>query len=80
MVKYTFKGGIHPPYNKWTTSKSIVRLEVPQTLYLPLIQHTGKPAKPLVKRGDEVKKGQKIAVMVTSLLQFTRLLRVKLRL
>jgi electron transport complex protein RnfC len=61
MVKYTFRGGIHPPYNKWTTSKPIVRLEVPQTLYLPLIQHTGKPAKPLVKRGDEVKKGQKIA-------------------
>ncbi|MGB9824407.1 MAG: electron transport complex subunit RsxC [Candidatus Hydrothermia bacterium] len=61
MAKYTFKGGIHPPYNKVTTSKPIERLSVPPVLYIPLSQHTGKPAKPVVKRGDEVKKGQLIA-------------------
>ncbi len=61
MAKFTFRGGIHPPYNKVTSDKSVVTLEVPKTLYVPLSQHTGKPAKPIVKRGDQVKKGQKIA-------------------
>ncbi|HRD22265.1 MAG TPA: electron transport complex subunit RsxC [Candidatus Hydrothermia bacterium] len=61
MAKSTFKGGVHPPYCKYTTGKGIEKLPVPATLYVPLSQHTGKPAKPLVKRGDEVKKGQKIA-------------------
>lgn len=61
MAKYTFPGGIHPPYHKVTTGKAIERLQVPSALFIPLCQHTGKPAKPLVKRGDDVKKGQKIA-------------------
>ncbi|MEO0246811.1 MAG: electron transport complex subunit RsxC [candidate division WOR-3 bacterium] len=61
MAKYTFKGGIHPPYNKYTTDKPIESIPMPATLFVPLCQHAGKPAKPVVKRGDEVKKGQLIA-------------------
>ena len=33
----------------------------PKTVYIPLSQHVGKPALPVVKKGDTVKKGQLIA-------------------
>ena len=60
MNKFTFRGGVHPPYNKITSNQKIKALPLPEVLYVPLSQHAGKPAKPLVKRGDVVKKGQKI--------------------
>jgi electron transport complex protein RnfC len=57
----TFKGGIHPSYNKeFTASKPIRPAALPQTAVIPLQQHVGAPCKPLVKAGDEVKVGQKI--------------------
>lgn len=33
----------------------------PETVYIPMSQHVGKPASPIVKVGDKVKKGQLIA-------------------
>ena len=60
MARLTFKGGVHPPYNKLTADRAIEKLPLPEILYVPLSQHTGAPAKPLVKRGDEVIGGQKI--------------------
>lgn len=33
----------------------------PETVYIPMSQHVGKPASPTVKAGDKVKKGQLIA-------------------
>lgn len=33
----------------------------PETVYIPMSQHVGKPASPVVKAGDKVKKGQLIA-------------------
>ncbi len=33
----------------------------PETVYIPMSQHVGKPASPVVKKGDKVKKGQLIA-------------------
>lgn len=33
----------------------------PETVYIPMSQHVGKPATPIVKVGDKVTKGQLIA-------------------
>jgi electron transport complex protein RnfC len=58
----TFKGGIHPPYNKEKSKNSkIKKIALPEFLYLHLSQHTGIPSKPIVEKGEEVKPGQKIA-------------------
>ncbi len=59
-MKLTFRGGIHPPYNKWTSGEPIKPLGLPDVLIVPLSQHTGAPAKPLVDRGATVFKGTKI--------------------
>ena len=55
-------GGIHPEENKWqSTQDPIQRPHLPETLIVPLQQHTGKPAKALVQAGEAVLKGQLIA-------------------
>ena len=53
--------GVHPPENKITKDKKIEKSLLPKEVTVPLSQHIGAPAKPLVKKGDEVKAGQKIA-------------------
>jgi len=53
-------GGIHPPESKLTASKAIEKMPVPSEIVVSMSQHLGKPAKPLVKVGEEVKKGQRI--------------------
>lgn len=61
MKLLTFKGGIHPPYGKeYANKKPIERAAAPKTVYIPLQQHIGAPAKAIVKVKDEVKLGQKI--------------------
>lgn len=56
-----FKGGVHPPDGKeLSKAKPVVVLPAPETVIMPLSQHIGSPAEPLVKVGDMVKKGQKI--------------------
>lgn len=55
-----FIGGIHLPENKLTESLAIEVMPAPKRVYIPFAQHTGKPAKPLVKKGDLVKIGTKI--------------------
>ena len=58
----TFKGGIHPPEGKeLSENKPLEILEIPDQVIIPLSQHIGAPAKPIVEIGDEVKTGQKIA-------------------
>lgn len=62
LKKFTFKGGVHPNDNKaQTNKKKIVVLKPPATLIFPLVQHLGAPCTPIVKVGDRVLKGQKIA-------------------
>ncbi|MES9941421.1 MAG: electron transport complex subunit RsxC [Candidatus Thiodiazotropha sp. 6PLUC2] len=56
-----FTHGIHPPYHKDTADKPIRRLPFPPQLVLPLDQHIGKPALPLVHKGQEVVRGEPIA-------------------
>ncbi|WP_346854417.1 electron transport complex subunit RsxC [uncultured Draconibacterium sp.] len=61
MLK-TFKlGGVHPPENKLSKDKQIEVLPLPKTVFIPVAQHIGAPAAPVVKKGDEVKVGQIIA-------------------
>ena len=62
MELFTFKGGIHPPENKEVTEgKSIEIFPAPKMVYIPVLQHIGAPLEPVVKVGDRVLKGQKIA-------------------
>jgi H+/Na+-translocating ferredoxin:NAD+ oxidoreductase subunit C len=57
----TFKGGIHPPYNKELASSQPIKVApVPPQIIIPLSQHIGAPNDALVKPGDKVKVGQKI--------------------
>ncbi|MGL5328263.1 MAG: electron transport complex subunit RsxC [Peptostreptococcaceae bacterium] len=61
MKLLTFKGGIHPSYNKeYTKSKELEKAKDPKVVYIPLQQHIGAPAKAIVEVGEEVKLGQKI--------------------
>lgn len=62
MSSKTFKvGGVHPPENKITAGKAIEALPIPDTVFIPLSQHLGVPATPVVQKGDQVKAGQLIA-------------------
>lgn len=56
----TFVGGIHPSEDGkvLTQDKKEVSIPLPKTVYLFMSQHIGAPAKPIVKKGDIVKKGQ----------------------
>ena len=59
---FKFKGGIHPPGHKEESNTRPVHAAVlPKRLVIPLRQHIGNPAKPLVNVGDRVLKGQMIA-------------------
>ncbi|MDM3870955.1 electron transport complex subunit RsxC [Porticoccus sp. W117] len=55
-------GGIHPPDNKQQSlQRGLGIAPLPEKLVLPLNQHSGAPATPIVAVGDTVLKGQKIA-------------------
>lgn len=56
------RGGIHPePHKEGTSWRPIVALPAPDEVRLPLLQHIGAAAEPVVKKGDRVRRGQKIA-------------------
>lgn len=58
----SFFGGIHPSDAKDSTAKAPIKtLAAPETLVVPLLQHAGVEAKPVVAKGDEVLKGQLLA-------------------
>ncbi|MFP4556856.1 MAG: electron transport complex subunit RsxC [Bacteroidales bacterium] len=61
MLKTFSKGGVHPPENKISASKPIEVLPVPEKVIIPISQHIGAPATPIVAKGDTVKVGQVIA-------------------
>ncbi len=56
-------GGIHPPSRKERTSDRPIEALAPPPpeVWLPLQQHIGEPAVPLVKKGDRVVRGQRVA-------------------
>ena len=62
MTLKTFPGGVHPhDYKHYSKNSPIKELPLPEKVIIPLSQHIGAPANPVVKVGDEVKTGQVIA-------------------
>ena len=62
MARLTFVGGIHPYDGKDLSKDKPIREVLPKgDLVYPLSQHIGAPAQPIVKKGDRVLTGQKIA-------------------
>ena len=62
-LKAAFKvsGGVHPDYCKDATrDKAVVAMPLPGLLRVSMSQHMGSPAKPLVKKGDVVARGELI--------------------
>lgn len=58
----SFKGGVHPPEHKSLTEHLAFEImPIPKQVVIPISQHLGKPAKPIVKKGSEVKCGEVIA-------------------
>lgn len=57
------RGGIHTDGRKLETSSKpiVMNLPIPKKLYIPVQQHVGKPAEPIVFVGDKVLKGQLLA-------------------
>lgn len=60
-MKKTFHGGIHMYDGKKTAPLPILRLRPVGEAVYPLVQHIGKPAVPVVQKGDDVLVGQLIA-------------------
>ena len=55
-MSYKFYGGVHPsPQKNLTSDGAIKRVFVPKRVVLPLSQHTGSPAEPIVNAGEPVK-------------------------
>jgi electron transport complex protein RnfC len=60
--KNSFRHGVHPPEHKDETMHlAIRRFPFAPQLIVPLSQHLGKPAIPIVREGQEVVRGQTIA-------------------
>ncbi len=56
---HPLRGAIHPPDNKsQSTQRGIEQPPLPQRLTVPLLQHIGSVAEPVVQVGERVLKGQ----------------------
>ena len=61
--KKLIKGGVHPKGEKQlSNANDIVKLPTPKRLFISLKQHSGGPAKAIIKEGDRVTAGQLIAI------------------
>ena len=54
-------GGVHPAENKLSAASPIREAALPKQAVFSMFQHIGAPAKPVVKKGDEVKVGTLLA-------------------
>jgi Na+-translocating ferredoxin:NAD+ oxidoreductase subunit C len=62
MISLGFSHGVHPPASKALTERvPIRRMPFPERVVLPVRQHAGQPAKPIVAPGDRVQRGDRIA-------------------
>ena len=61
MLKSFSTGGVHPAENKLTAGSPIEYLPIPPAVTIPVAQHIGAPAIPVVAKGDKVRTGQLIA-------------------
>ena len=56
-----YYGGIHPTERKeFTEHMELVKFPDPKTVVIPMSQHAGAPAEPIVAAGEQVGMGQKI--------------------
>lgn len=57
------RGGVHAEEHKSLTSAQAIatHFPLPKRLYIPVQQHVGKPAEPVIKVGEQVLKGQLLA-------------------
>ncbi|WP_455223535.1 electron transport complex subunit RsxC [Kaarinaea lacus] len=59
---YNFAGGVRlKEHKRVSTSSPVARAQLPEKIILPLHQHIGVPAKPIVDPGEHVLKGQVVA-------------------
>ncbi|MEW8522715.1 MAG: electron transport complex subunit RsxC [Candidatus Thiodiazotropha endolucinida] len=59
---FKIRGGVHPDDRKLLSAEQpIENLPMPELLHIPLQQHIGAAAIPMVRRGEMVKKGQLLA-------------------
>ncbi len=56
--------GVHVPHRKHTADCHPERMPIPKTVVIPMAQHIGAPAKPVVNVGDTVSVGQVIGEAV----------------
>lgn len=62
IAKLTFRGGVHPDDGKALSKDKPIKTIIPKgDMVYPLSQHIGAPAVPIVKKGDKVLTGQRIA-------------------
>ena len=54
-------GGVHPAENKLSAASPIRKAQLPKQAVFSMFPHIGAPAKPVVKKGDEVKVGTLLA-------------------
>lgn len=67
MKHFTFRGGTHICEHKDTAARATERLPEPASVSIPLSQHIGAHAVPIVKVGDPVKIGQRIGEITEGL-------------
>ncbi len=58
----TFRGGVHLAEHKNTAGCPIEPFAAPERIYIPMQQHIGAPATPLVAVGDTVCRGQLVGI------------------
>ena len=58
MKFQNFKGGVHPSQSKNTMEYATVKMSLPETVVIPMLQHIGAPCQAVVQKGDTVKVGQ----------------------
>jgi len=59
---FRVRGTVHPHYHKEVTAGRLIETLPPPTIVqVPMLQHLGAPAKPIVSKGDKVGVGQLIA-------------------
>lgn len=66
-MSHTFHGGIHINEHKNTRRCQVEKMPAPNIVTIPLSQHIGAPAAPIVKIGDSVDRGQVIGVVENGL-------------
>jgi len=61
-AKRTFRHGVHPIEHKDVTqAHAVAPLPLPREIVVPLSQHIGAPARAVVKKGQDVRRGEVIA-------------------